>query len=161
MTQDDESTARIKTSRLDIERLNQYFDSLEFCRLPQKSKKLPAKEAATSWRIVLISLNSQRDPLAIEVYDKITVGRTIGKQAVDLDLSPFLALELGVSRVHATLEPTDEVLLLHDQDSTNGTFRNFKSIVTGSPQKIENNDILSLGALNFQVKIIRYPEGAK
>jgi hypothetical protein len=160
MFQEDENTARIKTSRLDIERLNQYFDQLTFCKLPEHSKKTPDQAALTTWRVVLISLNSQNDPLALEIHDDITIGRALGKSAVDLDLTQYHALELGVSREHASLRPTEKALLLFDQNSTNGTFRNFKSANINSSQKIENNDIISFGALNFQVKVVRYPPNA-
>jgi hypothetical protein len=160
MFQEDENTARIKTTKLDIERLNQYFEQLTFCKLPAHSKKAPDQADLTTWRVVLISLNSQNDPLALEIHDTITIGRSLGKSAVDLDLTQYLALELGVSREHANLHPTEKALLLFDKNSTNGTFCNFKSASETSPQKIENNDIISFGVLNFQVKIIRYPPNA-
>jgi len=155
---EEENTARIKTSRLDIERLNQYFEQLNFCKLPAHSKKSPEEAALTTWRIVLISLNSQKDPLALEIHDTITVGRSIGKITVDLDLTPYLALELGVSREHAVIHPTEQALLLYDRNSTNGTFCNFNSASMNKPLKVENNDIISFGALNFQVKIVRQPK---
>ena len=158
MLQDEEKTAQFKTSRLDIERLNQHFDQLTFCKLPTHSKKSPEEAALTTWRIVLISLNSQNDPLALEIDDNITVGRSLGNITVDLDLTPFLALELGVSREHAAIHPTKEALLIYDRNSTNGTFCNFQSASTNKPLKVENNDIISFGALNFQVKIVRWPE---
>ena len=159
MSYKEEKTARIKTSRLDIEKLNQFFESLAFCRLPARSSK-PVEDETTTWRIVLVSLNSQKDPLSLEIYDNITIGRSLGSFKVDLDLTPFQALELGVSREHAALHPMKDRLLLFDRDSTNGTFCNFKSASAAEPLQIENNDIISFGALNFQVKIIRYPEGA-
>ena len=160
MSYTEEKTARIKTSRLDIEKLNQFFETLTFCRLPARSSK-PVDDVTTTWRVVLISLNSQKDPLALEIYDVITIGRSLGASAVDLDLTPFRALELGVSRVHAAIHPTEESLLLFDRDSTNGTFCNFKSASATEALKIENNDIISFGVLNFQVKMIQYPEGVK
>ncbi|HLF88449.1 MAG TPA: FHA domain-containing protein [Anaerolineales bacterium] len=158
MLEEEEKTARIKTSRLDIERLNQFFERLTFCKLPAHSKKSPGEAALTTWRIVLISLNSQNDPLALEIHDNITVGRSLGNITVDLDLTPFLALELGVSREHAAIHPTEQALLIYDRNSTNGTFCNFNSASTNNPLKVENNDIISFGALNFQVKIVRHPE---
>ena len=158
MSQDEGSTAKFKTSRLDVEKLNSFFDKLEFYRLPAQSQKSPEQAAATTWRIVLISLTSQKNPLPLEIYDDILIGRALGKTDVDLDLTAFRALELGVSREHATLRPTEETLLLYDRKSTNGTFCNFKNATITDPLPVANNDILSFGVLNFQIKIIRHPK---
>ncbi len=158
MPQDEISTARFKTSRLDIERLNQYFEKFEFARLPSKTTKSPAQIAQTTWRVVLISLNSQKTPLPLEIYDELTIGRTQGDITVDLDLTPYRGQELGVSRLHARLQPTEETLLLFDQKSTNGTFCNFQPATLTEPQTVSNNDIITFGVLNFQLKIVRYPK---
>jgi hypothetical protein len=158
MSQEEDSTAQIKTSRLDIERLNQFFDNLDFYRLPTHSQKTPEQATATTWRIVLISLNSQKIPLPLEIYDDITIGRSLGDTIVDLDLTAYRALELGVSREHATLRPTEEALLIYDRNSTNGTFCNFKNATRDSPLLVANSDILTFGVLNFQIKIIRHPK---
>lgn len=158
MTQDEISTARFKTSRLDIERLNQYFEKFDFLRLPLKTAKRSEQIARTTWRVVLISLNSQKTPLPLEIYDDITIGRTQGDITVDLDLTPYRGQELGVSRLHARLQPTEETLLLFDQKSTNGTFCNFQPATLTEPQTVANNDILTFGVLNFQLKIVRYPK---
>ena len=158
MSQDDITTAKFKTSKLDIERLNQYFEKFEFARLPLHSAKDPEQALTTTWRIVLISLNSEKTPLPLEIYDDITIGRALGGVQVDLDLTTFRGLELGVSRLHARLRPTTETLLLFDQNSTNGTFCNFQLATTTDPLPVANNDIITFGILNFQLKIVRYPK---
>jgi hypothetical protein len=158
MNPDDLTTAKFKTSRLDIERLNHYFEKFEFTRLPGLSEKSPEEAAHTTWRIVLICLNAEKIPLPLEIYDDITIGRSHGEIQVDLDLTPFRGLEMGVSRLHARLRPTKDNLLIFDQQSTNGTFCNFKIATATQPLPIANNDIVTFGVLNFQLKIVRHPK---
>lgn len=155
---DEINTARFKTSKLDIERLNQYFEKFEFTRLPAFSEKTIEETAAATWRIVLICLNAEKVPIPLEVYDDISIGRSHGEIRVDLDLTPYRALEMGVSRIHARLRPTRENLLIFDQHSTNGTFCNFKNATATEPLPIANNDIITFGVLNFQLKIVRHPK---
>lgn len=159
MPSDKEKTIRIRAKELAFDQLSRYFEASDYLRVPAKSKKTDQEAEGTTWRIVLISLNSQHDPLALEIYDTITIGRSLGNSKVDLDLTHFMALQLGVSREHASLRPTENNLLLYDLNSTNGTFCNFKSASMNSPIKVDNNDILSFGALNFQVKIVSQPPG--
>ncbi|GAB4581301.1 MAG: hypothetical protein Fur0022_40480 [Anaerolineales bacterium] len=158
MSSDDLDTARFKTSKLDIERLNQYFEKFEFTRLPRQSSKTPEQAALTTWRIVLICLNAEKIPIPLEIYDDILIGRSHGETIVDLDLSLYRGIEMGVSRLHARLRPTRENLLIFDEGSTNGTFCNFKNATIADPLTVANNDILTFGVLNFQLKIVRHPK---
>lgn len=158
MSSDEFDTARFKTSKLDIERLNQYFEKFEFKRLPILSEKTPVEVAHATWRIVLICLNAEKIPVPLEIYDDITIGRTHGDVQVDLDLSLYRGLEMGVSRRHARLRPTKDNLLIFDEQSTNGTFCNFKNATAIEPLPVANNDILTFGVLNFQLKIVRHPK---
>jgi pSer/pThr/pTyr-binding forkhead associated (FHA) protein len=106
---------------------------------------------------VLINLVTRQDPLTLEVWEEVTIGRRVGAPQVDVDLSQHNGLELGVSRVHASLRPTKEALLLYDMGSTNGTYSNNVKATTENPLKIKDNDILSFGALKFLVKVVRFP----
>lgn len=158
MNPDELNTAKFKTSELDIERLNQYFDKFEFKRLPAHATKSVEETASTTWRIVLICLNAEKIPIPLEIYDDLTIGRTHGDIRVDLDLTPYRGIEMGVSRLHARLRPTKDNLLIFDAQSTNGTFCNFKNATATEPLPVANNDIITFGVLNFQLKIVRHPK---
>lgn len=158
MTANDIETAKFKTSKLDIERLNQYFEKFEFKRLPPRNDRITSEVAMRTWRVVLICLNAEKIPIPLEIYDDITIGRSHGDFHVDLDLTPYKGLEMGVSRLHARLSPTPDNLFIFDARSTNGTFCNFKNATITNPLPVANNDILTFGILNFQLKIIRYPK---
>jgi len=147
--------ASVDTREIDAERLLQYFDQLDFVKIPAKEETEDAKEK--TWRVVLINLVTRQDPLALAIWDKVTVGRRLGGPQVDLDLSPHSGLELGVSRVHASFHPTKESLLLYDMGSTNGTFCNETKATAENPVKVKDNDIIAFGALKFLVKVVQHP----
>jgi hypothetical protein len=152
----------IDTREIDAERLLEYFDQMEFSRIPIREAEESTK-GKDIWRVVLINLVTRQDPLALEIWDEITIGRRLGSPKVDIDLSPHNGLELGVSRVHARIKPTAEALLLYDLESTNGTFANATKATVDQPVKLKDNDILAFGALKFLIKMVKHPgdkEGA-
>ena len=147
--------ASIDTREIDADRLLQYFDQLEFTKIPARQETEDAKD--NTWRVVLINLVTRQDPLALAIWEEITIGRRLGGPQVDLDLSTHNGLELGVSRVHASLRPGKESLMLYDMGSTNGTFCNETKASAENPVKIKDNDIISFGALKFLVKVVQHP----
>jgi len=127
-----------------------------FMRLPTHSEKTPDEIASTTWRLALVSSDELLPPLGIEVYDDIMIGRQIDND-VDLDLTPYNAEELGVSRRHALLRPTYDSLYLFDQGSANGTFCNSERAWLGKPLLVSDGDVLSFGRLHLKVVILEYP----
>lgn len=145
----------LETREIDAARLLQFFDQLNFSRIPAREKDGQATDKV--WRIVLVNLVTRQDPVALEIWDEVTIGRRVGAPQVDVDLSSHNGLELGVSRVHASMRPTEEALLLYDMGSTNGTYANNVKATADAPLKLKDNDIISFGALKFLVKVVRYP----
>jgi hypothetical protein len=146
----------IETREIDADRLLQFFDQLKFIRVP--AREADGEEAGENiWRIVLINLVTRQEPLALEIWDEVTIGRRVGAPQVDVDLSPHNGLELGVSRVHGSMRPTQEALWLYDMGSTNGTYSNNIKATADTPLRIKDNDILAFGALKFLIKIVRFP----
>jgi len=147
--------ASIDTREIDADRLLEFFDQLKFTRVPVREEE--GKDDEKTWRVVMINLVTRQEPLALEVWEEVTIGRRVGAPQVDVDLSSHNGLELGVSRVHASLRPTQEALLLYDMGSTNGTYSNNVKATADNPLTIKENDILAFGALKFLVKVVRYP----
>jgi len=96
--------------------------------------------------------------LAVKLKERITVGRagTEGEQP-DLDLSPFEALDKGVSRLHAAFLYRDEQICIEDLSSTNGTRINGLKLVPGKHYRLRNGDELELGSLRIVVRLVRVP----
>lgn len=115
-----------------------------------RTKELPV------WlvRFDLVSDPSQR--FGLEINGEVIFGRdTVAPELVDL--GPYEAAEQGVSRRHLMLRPTTTNLYVIDLGSTNGTLRNGRSIGFNTPYSLVNGDILTLGWLQFLVRIIERP----
>ena len=74
-----------------------------------------------------------------------------------VNLTPFNAEKLGVSRRHVALRPTASNLFVMDLGSTNGTRRNGRSIGLNTPYALADGDILTLGNLQLTVHIVKRP----
>ncbi len=133
---------------------------MEFLRLPLDSERPVAEAESMTWRLVLTRLDGQLDPLGVEVWDDVIVGRTVQGMAPHLDLTFQGAEDLGVSRLHALIRPTQTSLLLFDLDSSNGTFRNRQRCIDNTPLDIQDGDVIRFGALAFRVSIVGRPPGS-
>jgi hypothetical protein len=129
----------------------------QFIRLPPPPAAEGAAGEANIWRIVLLSNTAPDKPIGIEIGRDAVIGRERGDFKPDIDLTPYGALDLGVSRRHAMLRPTKDSLLLADVGSSNGTFHNRERIRLGEPKALKNGDIISFGAMHLRVKIISRP----
>jgi pSer/pThr/pTyr-binding forkhead associated (FHA) protein len=96
--------------------------------------------------------------LAVKLKERITVGRagTDGEQP-DLDMSPFEALDKGVSRLHAVFLYRDEHIYVEDLSSTNGTRINGLKLAPGKQYRLRNGDELEFGSLRVVVRLVRVP----
>jgi pSer/pThr/pTyr-binding forkhead associated (FHA) protein len=72
---------------------------------------------------------------------------TSSTQRPDFDLTPFGALENGVSRMHATIERSEDTLTIMDMGSANGTHLNGQKLVPNQPRILRDGDEIRLGKL--------------
>lgn len=128
-----------------------------FRRLPRNSDKTPEEIAQSSWRLVLIPPGPKQPLCALEIVDDVRIGRGSAGIDVDLDLSIYGAEDLGVSRLHALLSPTENGLLLYDVGSTNGTTCNHARLWLGKPEALADGDLIGFGSLYFKVKLVGRP----
>lgn len=99
---------------------------------------------------------STRQQLTVDVKGKTVLGRQSGVDedgTLNIDLSPFMAYQLGVSRRHLMLIPEDDKVLAFDLSSRNGTFINSEMISSRKGYEIKDGDELSLGSLNIRIYI--------
>jgi hypothetical protein len=82
-----------------------------------------------------------------------TLGRVAEGQPIlpDVDLSPFDAYALGVSRLHAALKMVNQRIFVVDLGSSNGTRVNGQKIVSNVDYPINHGDTLTLGKLKLEV----------
>jgi hypothetical protein len=114
---------------------------------------VPRQPEASAWRLILTVLSDKQSTIGLDVREMLTIGREDpdGTQP-DLDLTPHLALDHGISRQHAVLIPASEALYLVDLDSKNGTWINGEYITPGERHPLNQGDKIELGLLRLLVK---------
>ncbi len=102
--------------------------------------------------IIALVVLGQDQPILIRGSSKVILGRySPGDTAPSVDLSAYNAALLGVSRPHATISRPDDVYLLQDLGSTNGTWVNEVKLAANTPQALKNGDLVRLGQLAMYV----------
>lgn len=96
--------------------------------------------------------------------EQLFVGRrdrhTSDMQA-DIDLTPYGAQELGVSRTHAAVTVRSAGVSIIDLNSTNGTYLNGFALRPHQPYKLRHGDEITLGKLTLQVGFVMPPKHAE
>ena len=98
-----------------------------------------------------------REPYQVSFRYEMVIGRGGPSSPVDLDLSPFGAIEKGVSRRHVKINAQDNHLYVTDLGAANGTTLNEQRLDVNRLYHINNDDVLILGALRMTVRIINRP----
>lgn len=127
--------------------------------LPTKqfADQLPEFSAKATWgsasvgttTSVIIHFRNSSDPLVVALDDRVVFGRAdaTSPRQPDVDLTPYGALEKGVSRVHAAIERSEDVLTLVDMGSSNGTNLNGQRLVADQPRVLRDGDEIRFGKL--------------
>lgn len=118
---------------------------------------------ATSW-VIELHTSGMDDPIQVSVFDKIIIGRGGSPDLpVAVDLSPYQAVEKGVSRQHLSIELVkgdDKAhLVAKDLRTPNGTMFNEKRMQPDTiyPLTLGESDRLMLGTLELTIRIISKP----
>lgn len=98
---------------------------------------------------VIIHIRDIAEPIKLVVHDRTIVGRSDETSArkPDFDLTPFGALEKGVSRIHAAIERSDDTLTVIDMGSSNGTHLNGQRLPPDQPRVLRDGDEIRFGKL--------------
>lgn len=102
-----------------------------------------------------IEVQSSISPLVITVDDEVTLGRRdpATQDAPEIDLTPYGAYQLGISRRHAVIRLRNKRLEIFDLGSRNGTYLNGKRLAPHQPTPIPNGAALRLGKLELKIYI--------
>lgn len=103
--------------------------------------------------IVLINLENGQ-PIAIQKERSFILGRVSSEIKMDeplVDLTPFSALELGISRVHAMIRKSKDGYQIMDLESSNGTWLENQRLIPRQLYPIESGDRIRVGRLNILV----------
>jgi hypothetical protein len=123
-------------------------------RSTQETDPSPASSPETQPKQQVILL-STRQQMNVSIQHKLILGRTAEVEADGtpaIDLSPFLAYQLGVSRRHLMLVNQDgKEILAFDLSSSNGSFLNGQRLSGHQGHPIHDGDELTLGSLSMRV----------
>ncbi len=108
------------------------------------------------WRLLFKIENENRTTVGVSISHHITIGRTDSKGVEpDLDLTPYGAVENGVSRLHATIIYEDETLYIEDLNSTNGTRINGFQLNPNRRYRLRDGDELEFGRVRATLRLVR------
>jgi hypothetical protein len=114
-----------------------------------------------SFRPYRIGLKNQtfRSVLVFDLFNCITLGRdqATSNTVPHINLQPYNALELGVSRQHAILKREADHVFLIDNNSANGVLLNQQALRRETPYLVNNGDFIKLGLLNLQLIFLINP----
>ncbi|MEZ4668390.1 MAG: FHA domain-containing protein [Anaerolineae bacterium] len=108
-------------------------------------------------RSVMIVLQNDKDTIKVTLQpdQRATVGRLVPYMLLvpDVDLAPFNAADLGVSRNHAVLDNTAKGVQITDLGSRNGTYINGKRLDSLNSLILKDGDKLRFGQLEIELHL--------
>ncbi|MBX3081313.1 MAG: FHA domain-containing protein [Anaerolineae bacterium] len=110
------------------------------------------------WRVAFLITQVQVE-LIITLTSSLSVGRSDPKSDVvpNVDLKPFGAEQLGVSRRHLSIRLDGEGVMVEDLHSVNGTRLNGVRLDPGRGHVVRHGDLLLLGGMELQVQLLLNP----
>lgn len=99
--------------------------------------------------VIILRIRDVPDPIKLEHATQVILGRadSTSTSKPDVDLTPYNALEKGVSRTHAAIRRSDDNLTLTDLGSANGTHLNGQRLIPEQPRLLRDGDEIRLGKL--------------
>ncbi len=107
--------------------------------------KLPERGAA-------LYIGQVEEPLIVSFQDRVTLGRRKDLQSTELiDLTPYDAYRMGVSRAHAMLVYRGDQIFIHDIGSVNGTWVDGQRLKPYELYHLPSGASMSLGQLQIHI----------
>jgi len=95
----------------------------------------------------------------VVINNDLVLGRKTSPndRQVDVDLNPYDAKELGVSRHHAIIQAHRDRIAIKDFNSSNGTYINDYVLKPMFSYRLQNGDVVQLGKLKLIVEFRQDP----
>ncbi len=108
------------------------------------------KLAQTYVGSLILMVIGQEQPIILKGSTQVTLGRyNPGETAPSIDLTPYKADMLGVSRQHARIRRSEDRYTIEDIGSTNGTWVNETRLKPHQFHEIESGALIRLGQLGL------------
>lgn len=102
--------------------------------------------------VVTVPRSKNQEPIVLDARNQDFVfGRNEEDNVVDIDLMPYGAARLGVSRQHARIFFSGNTWMIEDLSSTNGSYLNRRHMKANTPHVIRHGDELVFGKMLVQV----------
>jgi pSer/pThr/pTyr-binding forkhead associated (FHA) protein len=110
------------------------------------------------WRVGLRIVDKE-NRLIFDMDREMVVGRMDPEHEVypDVDLGPYNADELGVSREHLQLKLDGDRIVASDNGSSNGTLLNRERMKPHEDYPIRDGDELQLGLMKVKIELLMNP----
>ncbi|MFW5940459.1 MAG: GAF domain-containing protein [Chloroflexota bacterium] len=142
----------------EVPELPSSLPEVEYRSVPEK---IPDGEEQPQpvWRVKFTPATDPSQQFGLQINGEVIFGRQPGAEDKGklVDLGRFGAEALGVSRRHIMIRPTTTNLFIVDLGSTNGTFRNGRSIGSHTPYSLVDHDVVTLGKLPLVIEIVERP----
>ena len=91
-------------------------------------------------------------PVTVVEEKEFMLGRKVeGADGVIVDLVPFGAFQMGVSRQHALVRETNDGYEIIDLNSTNGTWVDKHQLIPNTPHPVRSGSLIQLGRMRLLV----------
>lgn len=125
-------------------------------RLLQKQTQLPGSRTQHIGKLgthaIALYINLCDDPLIVLITSQTVFGRAVpGDNQPRVDLTPYGALDKGVSRQHAIIKRVEKGLTVEDMGSSNGSWLNGELLRPYTPLPLKSGDRLRLSEMEMDV----------
>lgn len=163
----DAMPAQVKAAAIFARHLEQkhlvLFQSVEqqidFHPLPYQPSPGDTLVLACPWRIMLeMRIETHWMRLGLDLYGEVKLGRGESRDGhVMVNLNPYGAGVLGVSRLHLALRPTPQGLVAVDLNSTNGTTINGEDIPPETEMLLPDRCEIALSKMKLLLYVVEKP----
>jgi hypothetical protein len=103
--------------------------------------------------VLVLQLEDDEIPIMVQIRDEIILGRMTeqGDNVTYINLTPYGAEDMGVSRRHARMLRDHKSVYLMDLKSTNGTKVNGEPLSPSVEKRLRDGDEIMLGRLRIYV----------
>jgi hypothetical protein len=110
------------------------------------------------WKVAL-RIVQKENRLIFDMDRPMIVGRMDAEHDVypDIDLGPYNADDLGVSREHMILKLDGDRIVAVDNGSSNGTFLNNDRMKAHEDYPIRDGDEIQLGLMKLKIELLMNP----
>jgi hypothetical protein len=104
---------------------------------------------------LVFQVGNTENNISIPALNKpIVVGRRGGSAIPHVDLTPYGAEELGVSRYHVRIERKGDSIEVTDLSSNNGTYLNRERLTPNEAYLLRNRAVLQLGKMLLRIQFV-------